>query len=482
MRSVSLAALVLALASPAHGHWASSRRGQNRRLTGVSVAETVPGISAAQCQLVCLQRGDCRSFNHHRVDAVCEIFTVTVCDHHSYYITSTDGWIWYDVVSDPSQESKSQLWTDSICTDGGRCRDDICLRRLDEPCREHNQCRYHVTGGTQCSSSQCVCDSASWKYNTTLCEKTNIELTTDGEHWVFKELVNGICSMEFDAQATDDLRFVLTESNTHYSNRYHFRIGYNGNSATYAERIQEGVRSDTFASYSGDLLDGNNYRRYGLHWCSGQIRFYRPGIDTYISWDDPERFSPGYIGISTALQGRWRFTKDMVDLWMGDWSDDRVYTIPRYSTLFRRATEQTFSVTFDCRASNDCNWLASDTVIWDHSHMYSIVIGGWGNQYSRVQRHTPGVGWATLASKKMSGIVSRSELRKFRIRFEPGRIRVYRASRPNAFLDATDPSPITINFHGPRSCCDSAGMDVRLVRYDRSWSYEAGYRWAEDLQ
>ncbi|XP_037070808.1 uncharacterized protein LOC119091968 [Pollicipes pollicipes] len=172
----------------------------------------------------------------------------------------------------------------------------------------------------------------------------------------------------------------------------------------------------------------------------------------------------------------------MVDLWMGDWSDDRVYTIPRYSTLFRRATEQTFSVTFDCRASNDCNWLASDTVIWDHSHMYSIVIGGWGNQYSRVQRHTPGVGWATLASKKMSGIVSRSELRKFRIRFEPGRIRVYRANRPNAFLDATDPSPITINFHGPRSCCDSAGMDVRLVRYDRSWSYEAGYRWAEDLQ
>ncbi|XP_037094554.1 rhodopsin, GQ-coupled-like, partial [Pollicipes pollicipes] len=57
-----------------------------------------------------------------------------------------------------------------------------------------------------------------------------------------------------------------------------------------------------------------------------------------------------------------------------------------YSTLFRRATTSTFSVTFDCRASSDCNWLASDTIIWDHSHMYSIVHRRLGQPVSRHER------------------------------------------------------------------------------------------------
>lgn len=151
--------------------------------------------------------------------------------------------------------------------------------------------------------------------------------------------------------------------------------------------------------------------------------------------------------------------------------------------MLRRQGNQIFTVVFECSASTDCNWVAGKTVGWINSDKYNIYIGGNSNANSYIYREfEDGSDAATLAVVDTVSIISRSELRKFRIEFnEGGFIAVYRGDETAPFMTATDPDPFTIGFDGPRNWFDGVNMHLRMVKYDGSWSYEQGYKYNSDL-
>ena len=470
--------LLLLVAEPASALVASTRRGRDRRLINAGKIAEATGISQTQCQLVC-QQHNCGSFNHHAESGSCEVFSVTACQSNSYYLTQSAGWSWYDVVTDLTAESNQTLWQQEACVRDGRCRDS-CLRQLGQSCRHSDQCQHLVSGPTSCSSGSCQCASDHWQFNDTLCLPKDQQLFTDGEFWVWKKIVNGLCSTQFNVMSGGGVTIVLAEAFTHSSNRYVFTLSQ---SDINARRIEEGKSDSQIGSSRRTLLSGDKFRLLSMHWCSGKIRFSEVGHSNSIQWDDRSRFNPAYIAIYSTPQneGRWRFPERLVDPWFGDWSPTRVYSIPRDTWILRRRTEQDFWVEFECRIAWDCMWKARQQNTWHDADIWKVVIGGWGNTASAIHRHVSVTGWHTYSHTSTPAILSATEFRRFRIHFTPERISVYRADEQEPFMAHDVIAPFTINFDGPFMCCNQGNIEYRLVQYDSGWSYEGGFRWGENL-
>ncbi|KAF0297021.1 hypothetical protein FJT64_005508 [Amphibalanus amphitrite] len=469
--------LTLLVVQPTSALVASARRGQDRRLNGVGPREQQSGLSQEQCQALCSQY-NCGSFNYHPATGGCEVLSPTACESYGLYVVRSTGWRWFDVVSDLTTESSQVLWQREACVRDGRCRDS-CLRRLGENCRHSDQCQPLVTGGTQCASWTCQCDADHWQFNETLCLPRNQQLFTEGTFWVWKKIVNGLCSTQFDLKASKGVTIVLAEAYTHYSNRYVFELTP---TYLYGNRILEGVTNSRYASVAVSMLSSDTFRTLGMSWCSGQMRFWESGGPYRISWNDGSAFNPTHMAIYSAdSEGRWRFPERLVDPWFGDWSTERIYSIPRDTFISRRRHEQDFWVEFECRITRDCFWQARQEVYWNHGNILRAAFGGWDNTASAVQRHITGVGWSTHNYTETPGILSATEFRKFRVHFSPQAVSMYRGDETEPFVSHKLDPPITINYDGPQMCCNVENIEYKLAKYDSGWSYEGGFRWGEDL-
>ncbi|KAF0307634.1 hypothetical protein FJT64_021066 [Amphibalanus amphitrite] len=472
--------LVVMLLSPTSALVASGRRGQGRRLVGATPAETLSAVSQERCHLACHQRGGCRSFNFHPGTGHCQVFTVTACDSSSYIVEPADGWTFYDVVDDLSAESGQTLWSQEACVRDGRCRDS-CLRRLGQGCRHTQQCQPLVTGVTNCSELVCSCSSDYWRYNETLCLPRYTQLFTDGESWVWKKIVNGMCSTDFRIKSTGTVEVGVFAAYTHYTGRYFMRISQTKMDVF---RYVDGVSNSHLASISKTFETDSRYVRFNFHWCGGQLRISRGiGTTNLFSWNDASPLQPQYLAMrsSSFTEGYFKFAGDLVDPWFGDWSSDRVYSIPRDTMIARRRHEQDFWVEFECRITRDCNWMAREQTTWHGSNIWKVIIGGWDNSHSAIHRHVSGVGWQFYSHTATPAILSATELRRFRIHFSPQAIRVYRDNQTEPFMAHQVGAPFTINYDGPHMCCNVENVDFRLVQYDAGWGYEGGFRWGEDL-
>ena len=481
-----LALLVAALAltelwAPATALLASGRRGQHRRLVGASPAETLSGVSQQRCQLVCQQVGaGCRSFNFHSVAGQCEVFAVTACDSSAYSVQPADGWTFYDVVTDLSAESNQTLWRQEACVRDGRCRDS-CLRQLGQSCRHTDQCQPLVTGATNCSELVCRCSQTRWQYNETTCMRKTADLFTDGEYWVWKKIVNGMCATEFRVQSTGTVQVGVFEAYTHYTGRYVLKISQ---THTNVYRYEHGASNQHLASISKNLATDIRYVPIQFSWCSGQLRLSK-GVSQVplFSWNDADPLQPAYLAVrsSANTDGHFRFDGNLVDPWFGDWSDGRIYSIPRDTWVLRRRHEQDFWVEFECRTTRDCFWNAREQDKWHDANIWQVVFGGWDNTASAVQHHPTGGSWHTYEHTSTPGILSATEFRHFRVHFSPPSISMYRGNETEPFIVHQIVQPFTINYDGPKMCCNEDNIEYKLAKYDRGWSYEGGFRWGENL-
>ena len=391
------AVLSLLLATSAESLTFSSRRGRGLLLRGASNWR-VDRVTQLQCQAACVQRGNCRSYNYHAPSGRCEVFQYTLCDHHGYYTSRYSGWTWYDSVPDLREESSQLMWNQPLCVNYGYCRDS-CTRHLGQYCRHTDQCRLKVSGSVHCRSYRCQCVDSHWQYNNTLCLQKN-ELTSDGRHWVWKSMVGGLCSSEFDVRAAGTVQLLLAEGYSTQANHYEITIGETASGArvelrrngvsidattptetptTAAESTTQppvtkpsncssnatnsadtaGTSTTTATTTDGGcitettttapttttttvpppLVTDSRHTKLLVHWCDGQLRVGPSGGTADLSWDDPARLQPTHLAFRTPGGGRglWRFPEKLVDPWFGvDWSPQRIYTIPGDTVVARR--------------------------------------------------------------------------------------------------------------------------------------------------
>lgn len=307
----------------------SSRRGEGRRLENVSPLETGAPVSLVECLLNCSLLSDCQSFNYRAADATCEKFNSSACNAAGGGVEAEVGWQWFDLCPDPAQESSNQLWSDTLCTDKAVCRDDVCKKRLQESCFGDVQCQDLVDGPVLCDQT-CECGAGSWQFNTTHCLPDTLEVLTDGMDWLWKKIHGDICRLEFNVMATDNIQVAVSETIDEPMNQYIFRIGKDGNTAITLERDPADGDASTVASYSGSTLSSTRFMSFSLDWCQGFVRIFRDGIMMFISYYDPQPFVPAYARFWSGERAeKWQLKANLVDLWMDDWSSERIYAVPK---------------------------------------------------------------------------------------------------------------------------------------------------------
>lgn len=327
MWSLWLAAAAMLLPC-SHSKSFSSWPQSQKYLYGASVAERVYDTSVMMCQLFCLLHESCRSFNYHQSGRVCDILEESLCDDDSYYLSpSAGGSSWYDVV-DPATQSHLRLWGTPVCANDGRCRDG-CLKELEKSCYNSVQCRLAITGTAACVSGKCQCDPDFWPYNQTLCLRKNDRARTEATHWAWKKIANDACYVDFEVKADAGVQFSLHEGYLYETYRYNMHIAVPGDPTNYAERVHPGVSTYTFATKQDNYpLDPLNFQLFKVSWCGGIIQVYRPGIVTFFHWEDPSPIQVTHMAFK-GEGARWKFASNVVDPWFGQWSDDRIYQLPR---------------------------------------------------------------------------------------------------------------------------------------------------------
>ncbi|XP_077993134.1 macrophage mannose receptor 1-like [Glandiceps talaboti] len=129
--------------------------------------------------------------------------------------------------------------------------------------------------------------------------------------------------------------------------------------------------------------------------------------------------------------------QNMCDAFHSDSTDDQ------YIYRYVSAPIQNSRVTFEVKASSDVH-ISLSANNYDTDPMYEIVIGGWGNTQSVIRRC---IQCANEVVASTIDIVSPTEFRAFWITFVNGKISVGKDGE-TAFMEWTDPDPLSINYVG----------------------------------
>ncbi|XP_077993133.1 macrophage mannose receptor 1-like [Glandiceps talaboti] len=138
-------------------------------------------------------------------------------------------------------------------------------------------------------------------------------------------------------------------------------------------------------------------------------------------------------------------------------------TSDQYDYRFVSTPVQNSRVTFEVKAVSDVHIALSpnDTII---DPMYEVVIGGWSNTQSAIRR-------CAMCDLEVSvstiDILSSTEFRAFWITFVNGKISVGKDREP-AFMEWTDPDPVTVNYVGYTTGYGSSGDFILCTDYSDS--------------
>ncbi|XP_042893039.1 uncharacterized protein LOC122267117 [Penaeus japonicus] len=301
-----------------------------------------------------------------------------------------------------------------------------CERGIDNSCTDNIQCQVvtensHCTASSPTSPGTCLCDTHYWKYNATFCVHQT-SLDSSMWSWIFKRVVNNMCSVTFTTRTPNDV-FIHLGSFDDWHNgitQYFFIIGGWGNTQSILDR--DGTRLITVTT-NGILT--NTYQNFTLHWCSGYIRLGLEGVSPFIAWDDPSPFTVNTLGFMmdhSSGPAHIFFPHNLVDPYFPTNIETGVIRTNGHhwfecKIMPDASLVTNINFTFECKAVKDCKVIFSRYD--DHSQKYLVYFGGYSNTRSLLDDST-----GVIIDVQTPDIVSGSEFRKFWIHVDGNTIRL----------------------------------------------------------
>ncbi|XP_042893038.1 uncharacterized protein LOC122267116 [Penaeus japonicus] len=304
----------------------------------------------------------------------------------------------------------------------------------------------------------CACDTHFWAYNASLCvHQTSLDSMT--WTWIFKKIVNDMCSVTFTVRTLKELYIHLGSFDDWHDGITQYYIILGGWSNTQSILDSRGTR---IVTASTPQLMINDFQNFTLHWCNGQIRVRLQDGNDFISWDDPTPFVVRTIGfhIPSHDNSHLFFPHNLVD--------------PYFPTSVETGTIRTnghhwhqckimpdashvskIKFRFECMAVKDCKVLFGYRTT--HSHQYQILFGSNYNANTQLFNALTGT-WVVVINTP--NVVSGSEFRRFWIDIDGPSISIGQGDDTSTpLISYTDTVATTRTFThiSIATCCNDYG-------------------------
>lgn len=203
--------------------------------------------------------------------------------------------------------------------------------------------------------------------------------------------VKGTTTIVFEVLASNDAHILLMNDETDIdTNVYEIVIGAGNNTFS---AIRQKRLSDNIASKIHKPLDCNTERQFWVSWGQNTIKVgsgKQAGENEFLSYKDSGFKAVNYAAVSTGwgATGEWIFYNE-IPRQSKDYPGTLVIHTPdqyKYQLVKDLAVQETTSIVFEVRASNDAHiLLMQDKGDFDRN-IYEIVIGAGTNSFSTIRK------------------------------------------------------------------------------------------------